>query len=1637
MQRRRLSLNLVLQCWVWLLLSHTFFAAESVAAPSLSTPITATESVPVGQPTPVTIQIQVVTSPTDPPLIDKGLNLLRLDAQGKATVLGVMHDDGRDGDAIAGDKIYTLTITFTESDVGKIRLQGSAAFKGRLKRVLSDIKEIPVIPAEPSNHPPTANAGPDQTKAVASIVHLDGSGSTDQDGQLLSFAWSFVTRPSGSTAELDAPTSVKPSFIIDRAGSYRLQLVVNDGETNSTADIVEISTENSKPVANAGLDQTVAVGLPALLDGSVSNDVDQDALRYRWSFVAVPEGSTPVLQGDSTPQPSFMVSKAGTYIVRLIVNDGQRDSDPATVTIRTDNSTPVANAGQDVTVFIGDTVQLDGTQSRDADSDPLTSRWSFTFVPTDSRATLSNPTIAKPTFVPDKLGLYVIQLIVNDGKKDSAPDTASIRVNVEAPPNQRPNADAGQQQSGTVGQPIQLDGSKSNDPDENPITYIWTFAVKPGTSTAQLDDPKSATPKFTPDVSGTYTLQLIVNDGLLDSLPSLVTITVSDVGVNNPPTAHAGADQTVTVDTTVQLTGVTSDDLDNDPLTYQWTLTGKPNGSTAQLLNATTATPSFTADVAGEYTAQLIVNDGKVNSAPDTVKITVEAELPLAIAITTPTNNFLTNLTTVPVTGTVDSRAQTATVDGIAATRTGTAFSVTVPVKEGNNTVTAIARTSAGKVGTANVTIVRDSTPPNVVIESPVAAQIITEPQVTIVGMVNDIVTGTVNQENCTVEIRGPAGTRTATVQNRTFLVPDFPLVLAVNSLNAIATDTAGNPSAPFQIQVIRQAPQGPQLLIISGNDQTGIIGATLPTPLIVKASEENGTPIAGKAVLFQVVRNNGLLQAPGIQEDKSEVTVVTDANGQASVSWTLGTRAGTGNNRVEVSAPGIVVPVLFNASATPMPCDRLLTMNGENQVGAVDKALARPFEVVAVDPGGNVCAGISVTFRVESGGGNFASLPAEVKKTNSDGRASAILTLGPTAGVNNNVVAASFTGVGDFGARFRASAVAPGPESATRFVGVVLDTEDRPIPQVEVKIENTNPLIESLTDEKGQFVLTGVPTGSGLLLVRGDTTPRAGVWPPLEFHIDVIAGIDNTLGMPIYLPELNSSGFRSVGTEDTILEMPGIEGFKLKIFANSATFPSGSKTGMMGVTQVSNDQVPMPPPGGLAPAWVLTLQPPGVRLNPPAQLTMPNAYGLPPGQIIDIFSFDHDLQQFVSVGTATVQPDGAMIVSDPGSGIRKSGWGHGPPPPPPPGTAGGCAGPGPCQPPPSCQGQSCNDFNPCNGLEFCNPQSGVCQPGIPLSDEISCTTPCVSGGTCQNGSCTGGTPITPTDDPNDCRDLICQNGSLISQPDNSEIPLNPNPDPNDCKQLRCEGGQPVLKPDDLETPVDFDLDPQDCRKNVCLNGNRTPFNDNNEICSDGNPATIDDHCENSTCGGGTNPSCNFVPFDPATQGCCDGVIFDRTTQGCCYAPAFPGLFSGTVYNPALECCGPSRVVDKSDLSDLSQCPNRQGQRPPRSNECGGEGGQGFPNNPVLPLGCIDVSFGPACNDHDECYDVCGSSKIVCDAQYLIRLQTIYTTTFSSLSPICLAACLESALVYAGAVITGGGPFYEAGQRYGCVSCCP
>ncbi len=75
---------------------------------------------------------------------------------------------------------------------------------------------------------PVANPGPSRTVATGSTVQLDGTGSTDPSGLPLTYQWSLVSKPSGSTATLSSATAAKPTFVSDKTGRFEVHLVVSD-----------------------------------------------------------------------------------------------------------------------------------------------------------------------------------------------------------------------------------------------------------------------------------------------------------------------------------------------------------------------------------------------------------------------------------------------------------------------------------------------------------------------------------------------------------------------------------------------------------------------------------------------------------------------------------------------------------------------------------------------------------------------------------------------------------------------------------------------------------------------------------------------------------------------------------------------------------------------------------------------------------------------------------------------------------------------------------------------------------------------------------------------------------------------------------------------------------------------------------------------------------------------------------------------------------------------------------------------------------------------------------------------------------------------------------------------------------------
>ncbi len=284
---------------------------------------------------------------------------------------------------------------------------------------------------------------------------------------------------------------------------------------------------NNPPVAIPGAVDLLHPGTPWLLDGSGSTDVDEHyPLTYAWTLIESPPGATPELANPGSANPSFTAYQLGEYTLQLVVTDSLgMASAPATIVISTSNTAPLADAGPDQVIeAFGQAVQLDGGQSDDSDGDELTSAaWTFTGRPPGSAAALDDPTSLTPRFTPDAYGTYTLQLVVTD-EFGATSEPASVTVTFN---NAKPVALAGENQSRLVGDTVLLDGTASSDANGDPLTYSWSFASMPPGSSAAFVDPTAPQTDFVADVAGSYTVGLVVNDGLINSDPSTLQVVVS------------------------------------------------------------------------------------------------------------------------------------------------------------------------------------------------------------------------------------------------------------------------------------------------------------------------------------------------------------------------------------------------------------------------------------------------------------------------------------------------------------------------------------------------------------------------------------------------------------------------------------------------------------------------------------------------------------------------------------------------------------------------------------------------------------------------------------------------------------------------------------------------------------------------------------------------------------------------------------------------------------------------------------------------------------------------------------------------------------------------------------------------------
>ncbi|MCX7934867.1 MAG: hypothetical protein N3A66_06370, partial [Planctomycetota bacterium] len=240
-----------------------------------------------------------------------------------------------------------------------------------------------------------------EKKAKSVLVELDGSASTDEDGDALQYEWRQIAGP---PVTLSDPQAAKPFFRTAEPGVYVFELRVSDGKTWSQPARVEarVEAEDLPPEAIVLSEVTCEVGQTAVIDGRRSRDPEGARLFYRWRQVS---GPPLYLSPEICEQPilAFPAQQPGVYEIELVVSDGKNFSPAALcrLTIKPRNSAPVARVASTQRVILpksaeekaltmrkpvacieevgcplpGETVVLDGRNSFSPSRKPLKYYW--------------------------------------------------------------------------------------------------------------------------------------------------------------------------------------------------------------------------------------------------------------------------------------------------------------------------------------------------------------------------------------------------------------------------------------------------------------------------------------------------------------------------------------------------------------------------------------------------------------------------------------------------------------------------------------------------------------------------------------------------------------------------------------------------------------------------------------------------------------------------------------------------------------------------------------------------------------------------------------------------------------------------------------------------------------------------------------------------------------------------------------------------------------------------------------------------------------------------------------------------------------------------------------------------------------
>jgi PKD repeat protein len=494
---------------------------------------------------------------------------------------------------------------------------------------------------------PTAVLDAAERGVAGQPLALSGARSTDSGGgRIVEYTWTAIERPAGATAFASPVVTRDPAFTFtpDKGGTWRLQLVATDDSGNASAPalalVTVITPDTTPPTAAIAAPATGRIGVAVALDGSASSDVGGRVVRYAWSPVSMPAGSTafpsPVVT--MTPALSFTPDRLGRYTVQLVVTDdsGNQSAPASAAIVVADTDAPTAVLDAPAQGVAGQPIALSGSRSTDSGGGRIVQyAWSAIERPAGSTA-FASPVVtpnASFTFTPDKGGTWLLQLVaMDDSGNASAP--ALSQVTVITPDTTPPTAVIAAPAMGRLGVAIALDASASSDVGGRIVRYAWTAIERPAGSTAFASPVVTPDPgfSFTPDRAGTWRVQLVATDDAgNESAPATAVIRVlpltepssPDARLRVPPLAQEGG--------SVTLDGSASTDRDGRIVRYQWSALVRPPGSTALAAPVVTTDPAFTfvADRPGLYLVQLVVvDDTGLVSRPDTAPVVVLRKLP-------------------------------------------------------------------------------------------------------------------------------------------------------------------------------------------------------------------------------------------------------------------------------------------------------------------------------------------------------------------------------------------------------------------------------------------------------------------------------------------------------------------------------------------------------------------------------------------------------------------------------------------------------------------------------------------------------------------------------------------------------------------------------------------------------------------------------------------------------------------------------------------------------------------------------------------------------------------------------------------------------------------------------------------------